>query len=37
VVVQNNGSTGPDDLAEEVEINEDLVKPVASVPAATSN
>jgi hypothetical protein len=32
VVVQHNGSTGPDDLAEEErEINEDLVEPVAAV------
>jgi hypothetical protein len=28
VVVQDDGSTGPDDLAEEVEIGEDLVEPV---------
>ena len=31
VVVQNNGPTGPDDLAEEIEINQDLVEPVAAV------
>ncbi len=28
MVVQDDGSTGPDDLAEEVEIGEDLVEPV---------
>ena len=31
MVVQDDGSTGPDDLAEEVEIDEDLVEPVAAV------